>query len=103
MTDALAGKRILLVEDEYFIASDLKRALQKAGAHVLGPVGVLDAGLALAEQPVDAAVLDPNAVRERRLRSLAEAAPAFNLSVPSGRRCRAVRGRAPAPGPWACS
>ncbi len=60
MTGALAGKRILLVEDEYFIASDLKRALNREGADVLGPVAMLDEGLKLAEQPIDAAVLDVN-------------------------------------------
>ena len=61
MTSALAGKRILVVEDEYFIASDIKRALQKAGAVPVGPVGDLMAGLSLIDrQPVDAALLDIN-------------------------------------------
>jgi DNA-binding response OmpR family regulator len=57
----LAGKRVLVVEDEYFIASDLKRALEKQGAVVIGPVGDLDAGLALVErEQLDGAVLDVN-------------------------------------------
>lgn len=57
----LTGKRILIVEDEYYIASDLKRALQQAGASVVGPVGDLRRGLALAgHEPLDAAVLDVN-------------------------------------------
>lgn len=61
MNDQLAGKRILVVEDEYFIASDLKRALQKAGAVVVGPVGDLDQGLGLLDGgALDAAVLDVN-------------------------------------------
>lgn len=61
MTSALAGKRILVVEDEYFIASDLRRALQKAGAVPVGPVGDLAAGLSLVDrQPIDAALLDIN-------------------------------------------
>ncbi|WP_374297124.1 response regulator [Sphingomonas sp.] len=59
--DDLTGKRILIVEDEYYIASDLKRALQQAGASVVGPVGDLRRGLALAgQEPLDAAVLDVN-------------------------------------------
>lgn len=61
MTGSLAGKRILVVEDEYFIASDLKRALQKADAIVVGPVGDIDLGLSLvARDRLDAAVLDVN-------------------------------------------
>lgn len=61
MTGALAGKRILIVEDEYFIASDLKRSLSEADAIVVGPVSALNSGIALAEQEMlDAAVLDVN-------------------------------------------
>lgn len=60
MAGTLAGKRILIVEDEYFIAADLRRALQKEGVDVVGPVGDLTAGLQLAEEPIDAAVLDVN-------------------------------------------
>lgn len=61
MANALAGKRILVVEDEYFIASDLKRALTAQGAHVVGPAGTLAQGLALVrEAAIDAAVLDVN-------------------------------------------
>ena len=61
MKPALSGKTILVVEDEYFIAADLKRALVATGATVVGPTGDLAAGLALAEeQPIDAALLDVN-------------------------------------------
>lgn len=61
MTAFLMGKRILVVEDEYFIASDLKRALQREGAVVVGPVGDLAKGLALAAgEGIDAAILDVN-------------------------------------------
>lgn len=61
MSGKLSGKRILVVEDEYFIASDLKRALAGAEAEVVGPVGDLESGLRLAEDgPLDAAVLDVN-------------------------------------------
>ena len=60
MATQLASKRILVVEDEYYIASDLKRALEKEGATVLGPVGDLAAGLRLADESLDGAVLDVN-------------------------------------------
>ena len=38
----LAAKRILVVEDEYFIARDLERALRAADAIVIGPVATLE-------------------------------------------------------------
>ncbi len=58
---ALDGKRILVVEDEYFIADDLRRALARAGAEVAGPVSSVEAALALVgEGGFDAAILDIN-------------------------------------------
>jgi CheY-like chemotaxis protein len=61
MSRKLAGKRILVVEDEYFIASDLQRALRQEGAEVVGPVGNLARGLRMvAEGDLDAAILDVN-------------------------------------------
>ena len=60
-TGRLAGKTILVVEDEYFIASDLKRALEKEDATVVGPAGNIGKGLSLlGEEPIDAAILDVN-------------------------------------------
>ena len=58
----LEGKRILLVEDEYFIVQDLARAFAAAGAIVLGPVATLSEALQLvaAAGPLDGAVLDIN-------------------------------------------
>jgi hypothetical protein len=49
MANPLAGKHILVVEDEYFIASDLKRMLGAQDAIIVGPVGDLETGLSLAE------------------------------------------------------
>lgn len=39
MTDApdLTTRKVLVVEDDYFIASDMAAALRGAGAEVLGP------------------------------------------------------------------
>ncbi|WBH15344.1 response regulator [Sphingomonas radiodurans] len=58
---SLKGRRILIVEDEYFIASDLKRVLESVEADVIGPVGDLASGLDLAHrEALDAAILDVN-------------------------------------------
>jgi CheY-like chemotaxis protein len=58
----LAGRRILVVEDEYLIAMDLKRWLRGAGVEVIGPVPSVDQALDLIEEgnALDAAVLDIN-------------------------------------------
>jgi DNA-binding response OmpR family regulator len=57
----IEGKRILIVEDEYLIASDLKRAFIGVEAQVAGPVGQLEDALRIAEaEALDAAVLDVN-------------------------------------------
>src|SRR5579875_2422360 len=61
MSTLLEGKRILLVEDEYYIASDLKRMLSQRGAAPVGPAADLPTGLSLAAtEDLDAAVLDVN-------------------------------------------
>lgn len=58
----LAGRRILIAEDEYLVAFDLRDELQLAGATVLGPAPSVDAALELiaANAQIDAAVLDIN-------------------------------------------
>ncbi|MEH3159710.1 MAG: response regulator [Sphingomonas taxi] len=59
--DQLSGKRILVVEDEYFIAFDVKRLLDSREVIVVGPTASVDAGRELiAESALDAAVLDVN-------------------------------------------
>lgn len=56
-----AGKRILVVEDDYFIAKCLARDLRRAGAEVLGPAPTVGEALDLiAAGPLDGAVLDVN-------------------------------------------
>ena len=55
----LDGCRVLLVEDEALIAFELQIIMRQAGCQVIGPVGTLAEGLALAETAaLDAAVLD---------------------------------------------
>jgi DNA-binding response OmpR family regulator len=57
----LAGHRILVVEDEYLIAKNVKRWLMAAGAVVVGPVPSVDQALDLIEDDgLAAAVLDVN-------------------------------------------
>lgn len=57
----LQGKAILVVEDEFFIAKEIQQVLVQAGALIVGPVGDVASGLALAEgEALDFAVLDVN-------------------------------------------
>lgn len=57
----LAGRRILVVEDEFFIADDLSKELVNAGAEVIGPASSeADALRLLEDAKPDAAVLDIN-------------------------------------------
>ena len=58
---AVVGKRVLVAEDDYFIAKGLARSLKAAGAEVVGPVPTVAEALeALRNTVVDAAVLDIN-------------------------------------------
>jgi DNA-binding NtrC family response regulator len=59
---ALAGRRILIVEDEYFLADDLKQILDAQSAEVLGPVPTMTEALRAINdsQRIDCAVLDVN-------------------------------------------
>ncbi|MBV9527366.1 response regulator [Sphingomonas sp.] len=57
----LAGLRILVVEDEFYIADDVARALEGAGAQVVGPVPTLArAEEQIGEDGFDFAILDLN-------------------------------------------
>jgi DNA-binding response OmpR family regulator len=58
----LAGRRLLVIEDEYFIADDIARALTGLGAEIIGPLPDLaDAeGLLKRGDAIDAALLDIN-------------------------------------------
>ncbi len=57
----LSGYRVLVIEDDWYLANDAARALQGAGAAVLGPCATEDAARnELEEQRPDAAVVDVN-------------------------------------------
>ncbi len=63
----LRGRRVLVIEDDYFWADELSTGLRRAGALVLGPTGTLASALALLapEPELDAAVIDMNLRGER--------------------------------------
>lgn len=58
----LTGRRILVVEDEYFLADDIGNALRALGAEIAGPVGHIEDAVAMMHNGgvLDAAVLDVN-------------------------------------------
>ena len=58
----LTGRRILVAEDEFFIADEVAHALEGEGAVVIGPAPTVAQLLALleAEERIDGAVLDVN-------------------------------------------
>ncbi|WP_132255697.1 response regulator [Methylobacterium segetis] len=61
-TGHLKGRVVLLVEDDYFLASDLQRHFAASGAEIVGPVPSVTEALTLiaATPALDAAVLDIN-------------------------------------------
>ncbi len=63
---ALAGLRILIVEDEFLLAMELETLLQQRGCLVLGPVSSVRQALSMldGERP-DIALLDVNLKGER--------------------------------------
>ena len=62
----LSGRHILVAEDEYMIAMDLRRDLRAEGAVVIGPAPSVEKALDIIEgEPrVDAALLDINLAGE---------------------------------------
>ncbi|RYF21224.1 MAG: response regulator [Oxalobacteraceae bacterium] len=58
----LENRRILVVEDEFFMADELRQKLEAAGALVIGPAPSVERALALIkdEITIDAALLDVN-------------------------------------------
>lgn len=57
----LKGRRVMVVEDLYHLAMDVKAALKQAGAQVVGPFpNGRTAAMELAKGPPDCAILDRN-------------------------------------------
>ena len=58
----LAGRRVLVVEDEYFLADDIARTLTALGARIVGPYGDLQEATNIVDRDIaiDAAIVDVN-------------------------------------------
>ena len=74
MTNALQGRRVLVIEDESLVAMLLETILDDMGCTVVGPASNIDDGLraATTEGGLDAALLDVN-VAGREVFPVAEA------------------------------
>jgi PAS domain S-box-containing protein len=59
---ALRGKRVLLVEDEFFLRLELEEWLRSAGCTIIGPFSALEPARhqAARGEPIDLAILDAN-------------------------------------------
>ena len=69
----LAGRRILIVEDEFLLVLELKRRVRAAGGAVVGPVGSVERALArVRDGRLDGALLAVD-LNEQPITSLAEA------------------------------
>jgi len=69
----LAGRRLLVIEDEPLVALDLVAGLEEAGAEIVGSAGTVEEALQLIESAsIDAVLLDAN-LRGRPVDDLAAA------------------------------
>ena len=78
----LAGRHVLVVEDEYFIADEIREGLVALGAEVLGPFPDFDAAAAILRNGprIDVALLDVN-VRSEMVFPLARALRSRDVPV----------------------
>lgn len=76
----LTGRFVLVVEDEYFLADDISRALSTLGARVVGPIGHIDDVIDVVDRAerIDGAVLDVN-VRSEMIFPIARSLRARNV------------------------
>ena len=72
MSQAFAGRRVLIVEDESLVAMLLETILEDMGCVPVGPAATVDEGLRMASEPIDAALLDVN-VAGRQVFPIAQA------------------------------
>ena len=61
------GRRVLVVEDEFLIAEDIREALEDLGAEVVGPFATVEAALAALARDggIEGATLDVRLGREK--------------------------------------
>ncbi|QOZ69902.1 response regulator [Bradyrhizobium arachidis] len=76
----LSGRRIFVVEDEYFLADDISNTFRALGAEIAGPVGHLEDALKILHDGsvLDAAVLDVN-IRSEMIFPIARELKARNV------------------------
>jgi len=79
MTQPLAGRRVLIVEDESLVAMLLETILEDMGCVPVGPASNIDDGMAMVAADLDAALLDVN-VAGRQVFPVAQALK--DLGVP---------------------
>ncbi len=62
VSGTLSGSRILVVEDEYYLADDARSVLSGVGAEIVGPVPTADEAAAFieADSAIDGVLLDVN-------------------------------------------
>jgi DNA-binding LytR/AlgR family response regulator len=63
---SLSGQRVLIVEDDYFMADELRVEFQRAGAEIVGPIGRVGEALEVVNsgEVLHGAVLDINLAGE---------------------------------------
>ena len=77
----LVSRRVLIAEDNLFIAVNLTRLLRTKGVEIVGPVGTVQEALELVRRKrIDAAVLDIN-LRGEMVYPVADAARATGARV----------------------
>ncbi|MET4220754.1 DNA-binding NtrC family response regulator [Bradyrhizobium sp. LB1.3] len=57
---SIEGCRVLIIEDEYFLADDLAKALRLVGCKVIGPVAELRDAMSIQTDSFDLALIDIN-------------------------------------------
>ncbi|TAJ83982.1 MAG: response regulator [Reyranella sp.] len=77
---SLEGRTVLVVEDDPAIGLDLRMALTRVGAVIVGPAGSVAAAFAaLADQAVDAAILDIRLKNNELVFAVADALAALRI------------------------
>jgi DNA-binding LytR/AlgR family response regulator len=78
----LAGRRVLVMEDEYFIAEEVTRELVALGAEILGPFAAIEEAESLLRSgaKIDAALLDIN-IRNEMVFPLARSLRSRNVPL----------------------
>jgi DNA-binding LytR/AlgR family response regulator len=85
-TKPLHGLRLLVVEDQFFVAMEVNDLISSLGAEVIGPYGLLNQALdAVQRQAVDGGVLDVKLDSEKSY-------PVMDVLMDSGRPILLVTG-----------